>query len=395
MLTYTAEMRRAMDGISFTDEDFIEKIIETGKHFRPFSEAMDAFILARGYGGKTDDTGAKTDFIRETFRAAGMKPPREISKWYEGQPISRETGFRICFAFGLDREETDDFFRRIFARERGFDCHDRDEAVYYYCLSHGLPYAYALEIRDRIRKAPEDVPESSEVVFTGSIIEDLNHIGSVEELAEYLTDHADLFAAGNITAYAAIRKMWDMAAGRDGLLRKERERLPSIQDDPATGETAAFPAGPGMPVSEAYMALFQLDRGQVTRLNNPKNPVRPILESMHAHVQDCFPNEQGMDRILRGDHSVSYETVRKWLILLSFYVFWAGKAVARGSYEALPEDRKRCMASMDSHLVEAGYPELYEGNPYDWIYCYAAGDEYPLETFRWIWTFLMDRALGV
>jgi len=42
MTTYTTSMRRSMGGISFEDDDFIEKIIEVGKQFRPFSDAMDA-----------------------------------------------------------------------------------------------------------------------------------------------------------------------------------------------------------------------------------------------------------------------------------------------------------------------------------------------------------------
>ena len=42
MTTYTTSMRRSMGGISFEDDDFIEEIIEVGKQFRPFSDAMDA-----------------------------------------------------------------------------------------------------------------------------------------------------------------------------------------------------------------------------------------------------------------------------------------------------------------------------------------------------------------
>ena len=37
---------------------------------------------------------------------------------------------------------------------------------------------------------------------------------------------------------------------------------------------------------------------------------------------------------------------------------------------------------MNRYLLDAGYPELYPGNPYDWIFLWALRDDYPLEAFR-------------
>ena len=37
---------------------------------------------------------------------------------------------------------------------------------------------------------------------------------------------------------------------------------------------------------------------------------------------------------------------------------------------------------MNKMLTDAGYPALYEGNPYDWIFMFAAQDAYPLDAFR-------------
>ena len=50
--------------------------------------------------------------------------------------------------------------------------------------------------------------------------------------------------------------------------------------------------------------------------------------------------------------------------------------------EAQPDETARCMASMNKMLTDAGYPALYEGNPYDWIFMFAAQDAYPLDAFR-------------
>ena len=51
-------------------------------------------------------------------------------------------------------------------------------------------------------------------------------------------------------------------------------------------------------------------------------------------------------------------------------------------YAAKPYDGPRCIASINRLLLDASYPELYEGNPYDWIFLYASPDAYPLDAFR-------------
>ena len=38
--------------------------------------------------------------------------------------------------------------------------------------------------------------------------------------------------------------------------------------------------------------------------------------------------------------------------------------------------------SINRLLLDASYPELYEGNPYDWIFLYASQDAYPQDAFR-------------
>ena len=111
-----------------------------------------------------------------------MDAPREVREWFTlQQPIKRDTVFQICFAFGLDGGETDEFFRRIFTRERSFNCHQVQEAVYYFCLNNGLSHAEALDIQTRVPLTKES-KKSSDVVYTGSIIAELNDLESKEEL---------------------------------------------------------------------------------------------------------------------------------------------------------------------------------------------------------------------
>ncbi len=392
MPDYTIEIQKPLDNISWEDDNFIEELLEVVQLFRPFSAAITEFITEHGYKGSPDDVDAKVSFIRNAFEKANMTPPREIREWFTAeQPIKRDTAFLICFAFGLDGGETDEFFRRYYDRERSFNCHQVQEAVYYFCLNNGLTYAEALDIQTRVPLA-KGSKKSGDIVYTGSIIAELNELETKEALITYLTENIDKFSDSNVTAYETIRRLWALAAGNGGLLMQEREKLPSILDDAATGEKSRLRSGnAGVKPWDAYLAILQLDKDDVKQLKVERS-IRPILKYLHSDAQDSFPDRQGIDKILRGEH-VSYERVRKWLVLLTFYTFWAQKAVREGNYEAEPEDANRCLTSMNQHLMDAGYPELYVGNPYDWIFLYASESEEPLYVFRFIWNELLTTTL--
>ena len=218
---YTRLLRGPLDTISPEDEDFIDELLAVGRLFRPFDEAMDAFLARQGYQGDPADAQAKTAFIRGAFERRGMAPPREIMEWFSrGQHISRDTAFPLCFAFGLDGLETDDFFQRVYARERSFDCHRVEEAVYYFCLNQGLTYADAQEILERIPQPPEEPSEGTPVAFTETILSQLNRMDSKEELIAYLTDNIAQFSRSNLTAYRAIERLWRGSAGGGGRLAR-------------------------------------------------------------------------------------------------------------------------------------------------------------------------------
>jgi len=147
MNMYTERLSREIDAISIEDENFAEELFQVADLFRPFSEAMDEFLAAHGYQDDVSDIESKVSFLREKFRSAGITPPRDMRKWFtEGKFISRETAYQICFAFRLNVEETERFFQRVYARDRGFDCHMMKEAVYYFCIRNGYSYPDAEEM---------------------------------------------------------------------------------------------------------------------------------------------------------------------------------------------------------------------------------------------------------
>ena len=136
---YTRVMeQRAFDAA--TDYYPREIIVEAVNSFHKFSDSLDIFIGNHGYTGNIDDIIGKSAFLRESFEKSGISVPRGIREWYtKGKGISRTTAFQICFAFHLNKEETDDFFRRVMLA-KSFDCHVMEEAVYYYCICKSWIY---------------------------------------------------------------------------------------------------------------------------------------------------------------------------------------------------------------------------------------------------------------
>lgn len=390
MASYTTLLQSPLDLISPEDDNFIEELLDVARLFRPFCEGLDEFLAAHGYTGDPGSTAEKTAFLRAAFEGAGMTPPRDMEKWYnQRQTVRRDTAFQICFAFRLDGTETDEFFRRVFARERSFDCHRVQEAVYYFCLNNGLSYADAQAIIDALPPPPKDLPEGQSAVYTESIIAELNRIDTREALVEYLSGNIAQFSQNNVTASDRIRRLWARAAGPEGLLVREYARFYAPGDDVATGQQAQLPLKDGaLRPWDAYLAILQLDKRQVSGLK-PDRTIRPIIEKLHADAQDSFPDRQGIEAILAG-RRVSYERVRKWLILLVFYTYWAERRLERGTCDAEGPDGVRCIDTIDRYMVDAGYPEMYVGNPYDWLFFYAARDREPLITFREIWQSLLD-----
>ena len=104
-------------------------------------------------------------------------------------------------------------------------------------------------------------------------------------------------------------------------------------------------------------------------------------ELLHPLAEEAFPDRDGLNKILNGEH-VSYERIRKLLILLVFYRFYAYRAVKRNTYKIVDEDGDRCIDTINDNLISANYQGLYPGNPYDFLILMATRSEQPLCALR-------------
>ena len=391
MEQYTQILTRLADVLTPDDEQYEEKLLAIAATFRSFSQALTSFMCANGFSGDTCNIDDKVAYLKDKFKAAEIPTPRDIRKWFsEDKGITPDTAYQICFAFNLGVEETRDFFRRVYF-ERAFDCHSITEAVYYYCMRNGLSYSVALDIIAKMPKAKSTViTADKEILYTGTIVEFINGAKNAEELISYVTDHIEQFGYNNATATKHIQELWASLACKGGLAYKEGLLLDKAfnfdigkelgKDDEYTTVTEDTDS-----IWRIFAQIVGLDRHQTTQLGTNRN-LKPLLENnalLPSLAEDSFPDRNCIELIIKGKH-VSHERIRKTMILLEFYTYWANAIVAHKNalWESTEVDAERCIDKINRYLIESGYPELYPGNPYDWIFMWAVNDAWPLVTFR-------------
>lgn len=381
---YTDSLEEKSYVISTDDDDYIDELEKAAAGFRCFDEALDAFLLEHGYGGETADTDGKINYIKQKYKAEKIDIPRNIKKWYsEHKSFERGTAFSLCFAFGLNLEETEDFFRRVML-QRCFDCHSMEELIYCYCIHRGYSYQRAQELIQNAPKVKADkMSFGGDLLYTFVIEDEVKGFRNDSELLDFLDKNKEQFGYNNVSAVMLIRKLWngiseEGESDEGGLARRERK---SLYDAADTEDRAAD--GTKASLWSVYKQILGLYGDKFSQIDAART-IKPMLRDsrlLNPLAEKAFPDRDGLNKILNGEH-ISDERVRKMMILLLFYEYWVKLALKRQTYKAEYSDSGRCLAYINGHMADIGYPVLYYGNPYDWIFLFASKDDYPLVTFR-------------
>lgn len=381
----TKDIDRDFDELD--DESIIVLLTEQVKKFRTFDEAITEFILNHGFSGDTKSDKDRIDFISRKFMDAGIPIPRFIKEWFtQKKSINKSpTGYQFCFAFHLGIDESNDFFRRI-CLERGINCHDIQEAVYYYCLKNKESYSVAQNLIENVKNTEGGLC-NNDVPYTNVIRHELDKICSIEGLKNYLKSNYDYFSISKKRATENIIKLWDEISAENGIANKELSSNYVYFD--------CWKEGDESKERSRWILYKQIVLGQCKKENKDnisvlddkiekERSIKYILKKnpmFHKLAEKDFPNREAIDKLLGGKR-VSDESARKLLILLSFYTFWAKKAIKRGFFDSEDGEGEDCKIIINNILTESEYQGLYYGNPYDWIFLFSMYQDAPLETFR-------------
>ena len=344
--------------------------------FRSCWDALTLFLLQNGYQGEKDNPQAKIQFIKTKMKQQNVARPRKMNEWFTTmEKLSAENAYLICFAFDLSLAEVKTFFQKVYL-DRCFDCHQLKDAIYYYCFSHQYSYEQAQQLIDKCPKLEDSnqaLPE--DIIYTETILNRLDHIQNDEELISFFCEHRHYFGYNNATATLYIKELWQEIVKENGLAEQEKILLGQSNEKSDS-------------VWSIFLQMLGLENVRGSQIN-AKRSLKPILTNndfINSIAEDAFPSRNTLLSVLDGKH-VAYRSVRKLLILLKFYQYWMEIAIQKHRqgmdltvcYLANMQERERCRYKMNRYLMDAGYHELYIGNPYDWLFLWSMQSENPLE----------------
>lgn len=383
--------------------------LQNSANFVSFHTGLTTLMQRCGYTGSSEDVEEKTAYLQQKLAAIHVKITEiTVRDWFSGKhrpsldSRSRKLVYEICFALGASFELVQEFFRQVYF-SRSFNCHTIKEAVYYYCLHQNHSYNHALELYETIKTMPETAKfEASAPVYTDQIRNALDNCRSDEEFLAYFSRNKSIFDRWNQRALFYIEEFVRQIRGtKEDIGRIEAfGKVGTIPD----AKTLATPPASGLITQEFFMQARHFGRKWTYAKQNVTSidfmlefiidPIEPVNKK--AKLPDIvklnFPSKKTFSKILnrsQSEMSTSYDSIRKCLILLKFYHFWVTLELMMDSGNAAENPQSDYADYFDDFceempqlLEECGYEELYERNPYDWIFLWASATEQPLESFR-------------
>lgn len=354
--------------------------LQNSANFVSFHTGLTTLMQQCGYTGSSEDVEEKTTYLLQKLAAIHVKITEiTVRDWFSGKrrpsldSRSRKLVYEICFALGASFELVQEFFRQVYF-SRSFNCHTIKEAVYYYCLHQNHPYDHALD-----------------------------NCRSDEEFLAYFSRNKSIFDRWNQRALFYIEEFVRQIRGT----KEDIGRIPAFVDFGTIpdAKTLATPSASGLTIQEFFMHArhdsdypWQYSGRNVTSIDFILEFITTftIGVTKDATLPDIvklnFPSKKTFSKILnrsQSETSTSYDSIRKCLILLKFYHFWVTLELMVDSGNAAEDPQSDYADYFDDFceemaqlLEECGYEELYERNPYDWIFLWASTTEHPLESFR-------------
>lgn len=342
-----------------------------------------------GYTGADDDAVQAAAFVEKLCREAGVSLSRQtVKNWFvKGRADSSANGrnniYQLCFALKLDAAQTAEFFLKCYL-ERPFNFKQMNEAIYFYCLNTGREFSRAQELLAAAEHAPEvDNPLAEDV--TEQIGRDILLIRDDSALLRYLQDNRAGFSQQNKTATRMVRQLLEAC------LKDANQAVQSYLFFEEQGEVKTVDDLLSVIYGYSARATRQVKKrdaaGKEVSATEPLYSESIAASSFPELIRRNFPQRQQFENIDKG--KASYDVIRKALVILQFYHFYAGAKNQKADISNLMDE---FVTETDQILQECGYVQLYWRNPFDWMIGYCADAPDPLEELRHlIWEFYLQK----
>ncbi len=289
--------------------------------------------------------------VKKRFRAVlGKDCPKAVQNWIKGTTpgiTNRANNYDLCYALEMDFQQTAVFFQKHFLTQP-FNCKSRIDAVYLYCLYHRKPYTSVTDLLEVSEKFPlqEQAHTSTSQIFSTIL-----SIDDDEAFLKYTFAHC----YSNEQQFQLARELINSE------IKHLKEDIIRYKNKDILSENRLN----SMTVTELLGYNYQLDGSSKAQHKLPKR------------FTESLPNDVTLGRIINGE-SVSYELLRKTLMLLRFNSFYS---------QAINDDRDKIAQNLmdfyeelDSTLISCGLAQLYVRHPFDCLLLYCANSYDPIDT---------------
>lgn len=341
-----------------------------------FTDKLIEQIQKSGYTGESNDISQAASYVLNRCKTENISISRQnITNWLSGgTPASSSSGrdnvYKLCFALGMNEKQTGEFFLKAYL-ERPYNYKNITESVYYFCLKNKLSYTKATEILQKIEESPLD--DKKEAVDATEIIgRAVDSICNEKALIEYLSENRASFSKQNKTAISAINTLLSecmkLAPDEYSITNPHEDNIKVTNVDELLNVIYGY--------SARATEGFEEKNGKAV----PKAVYKEsISESKFPElIKKNFPQRQQFENI--GKNKASYDVIRKALVMLNFYHFFADATISGADLESGLFDE--FVAEMNEVLEKCGYVQLYWRNPYDWMIGYCACSPSPLAELR-------------
>lgn len=331
-------------------EEHIKELINLAPK-SPFLEGVAKHLQIFGVKCTAKDTSIILEEITRRYkRRIGDTCPKAIRNWASGHNApsmnkNKINHYNLCYALEMGYEETKEFFVKCFFLQP-FNYKITTDAIFYYCLKRKRPYSV---IREMLKKEKETSDFRDSPEHTTEVQRQIDEIDNDDEFMQFLSSYCytpeQLFQRARNTICSLIDTYT-----QDGGYAQLNEKITDIK--------------------------YQ------SQLKDKKNTILPI------EFTRSLPTDKTFGDIRKGVEE-SYETMRKTLIILSFYDYYRGFYDRKTNWklEALTEKEAQTMLGeladiLDDRLVDCGFAPLYEKNLFDMMIIFCAKSPCPLDTYK-------------
>ncbi len=281
---------------------------------------------------------------------------RKVRTWLNDQIlyISKKSALQLAFALQLPVSEAEEMLWRLCGE--GFHWRDPEDIIWLFALDHGMSYADACALADRmmpVYRLPDGMPADQETM-TENIRQQVVRLHTEEELQDFLKESAPRLGALHNTAYQLFTSFMEILKSPE-------------MDDMLPGEEQ---------MTTAEIVTTYLYNHLIPRARKEKGKKRSdetlVKDAIQRDIQQNWPDEFGLARMATRETDVT----RKVLILL--FLACDGGETSYGEYaDEDPDDLfEDTYARLSSMLVDCGFQPLDSRVPFDWmvLYCMVADD---------------------